>query len=190
MVVIKDNGSEAFVPCPAGNHAARVCEVIFLGTVHTEFKGVAKDVPQIKIGFEIPSELREDGLPFVVSTMPITASVNKKASFRKLVQGIVALTPETEKEFDSAQLMGKECLINVIHNAKKDDPTVVYANIVSASPLPKGMEVGPAVHPQVNFDVNTSPLEELLQLPEFIQKIVASTPEYATRIAAGEKAPF
>jgi hypothetical protein len=182
MVVIKDNGSEAFVPCPAGNHAARVCEVIFLGTVHTEFKGVAKDVPQIKIGFEIPSELREDGLPFIVSTMPITASVNKKASFRKLVQGIVQLTPETEKEFDSAQLMGKECLINVIHNPKKDDPTIIYANIVSASPLPKGMEVGAAVHSPVNFDVNTSPIEDIQKLPDFLQGIITSTPEFAARV--------
>lgn len=187
MVKIVDKGSEAFKPCPAGNHAARVCEVIFIGTVHSEYKGVAKDSPQIKIGFEIPSELRDDGLPFVVSTMPMTASVNKKASFRKLVQGIIALTPETEKEFDSDQLMGKKCLINVVHNPSKSDPNVIYANIVSASPLPKGMEVPKAITEQLSFDVNTSPLEDIDKLPEFVQKLVVSTPEYQARIAAGEK---
>lgn len=189
MVKVIDKGSEAFVPCPAGNHAARVCEVIFIGTVHTEFKGVAKDVPQIKVSFEVPTELKEDGTPYIISTMPITASINKKASFRKLVQGIVTLTPEMEKEFDSDMLIGKECLINVIHNVSKTDSNVVYANITGSSPLPKGMEVPPAITTPFTFDVNTSPLADIEKLPEFIQKLVVSTPEYQARIAAGEVAP-
>lgn len=189
MVKAYDKGGEDFKPCPPGNHAARVCEVVFLGTVHSEFKGVAKDSPQIRIGFEIPSELREDGLPFVVSTMPLTLSVNKKASFRKLAQGIVPFTPEMEKEFDADMLLGKTCLINVINSPKKTDPTVIYANITGASPLPKGMEVPPAVNPGFNYDVNTSPMSELEKLPEFIQRTITSTPEYKARIDAGEIPP-
>lgn len=189
-IPIKDNGSEAFKPCPAGTHAARVSEVIFIGTVHTEFKGVAKDVPQIKLSFEVPGELREDGKPFVVSTMPMTASINKKASFRKLVQGIVQLTPETEKEFDAEALIGQVCLINVVHNASKTDANQVYANIVSASPLPKGMEVPAPVNEQFVFNINTSPLSDIDKLPEFIKKLVVETPEYKARLAAGEQAPF
>lgn len=189
MVKVVDKGSEAFVPCPAGNHAARVCEVIFLGTVTTTFKGVTKENPQIKISFEIPAELREDGSPFIVSTMPLTCSINKKASFRKLVQGIIDLTPEMQKEFESDMLLGKTCLVNIVHNASKTDPTVVYANITGASPLPKGMEVAPAVNEPINFDVNTSPLSDIEKLPEFIQKLIISTPEYAGRIAAGEIPP-
>jgi hypothetical protein len=189
MVHAYDKGGDDFKPCPAGNHAARVCEVVFLGTVHSEFKGVAKDSPQIRIGFEIPAELREDGEPFVVSTMPITLSVNKKATFRKLAQGIVPFTPEMEKEFDSDMLLGATCLVNVIHKAKKDDANVIYANITGASPLPKGMEVGPAVNEPVNFDVNTSPLADIEKLPEFIQKLIISTPEFKARIDAGEIPP-
>ena len=189
MVHAYDKGGDDFKPCPAGNHAARVCEVVFLGTVHTEYKGVAKDQPQIRIGFEIPAELREDGEPFVVSTMPITLSVNKKATFRKLAQGIVPFTPEMEKEFDSDMLLGQTCLVNVIHKAKKDDANVVYANITGASPLPKGMEVGPAVNEPVNFDVNTSPLSDIEKLPEFIQKLIISTPEFKARVEAGEVPP-
>lgn len=189
MVHAYDKGGDDFKPCPAGNHAARVCEVVFLGTVHSEFKGVAKDSPQIRIGFEIPAELREDGEPFVVSTMPITLSVNKKATFRKLAQGIVPFTPEMEKDFDADMLLGATCLVNVIHKPKKDDPTIIYANITGASPLPKGMEVGPAVNTPINFDVNTSPLSDIETLPEFIQKLIISTPEFKARIEAGEIPP-
>ena len=189
MVHAYDKGGESFKPCPPGNHAARVCEIVFLGTVHSEFKGVAKDSPQIRISFEIPSELREDGQPFVVSTMPITLSVNKKASFRKLAQGIVTFTPEMEKDFDADMLLGKTCLINVINVPSKSDANVIYANITGASPLPKGMEVAAAVNPQKNFDINTSPLSEIDELPEFIAKAIMGTPEYLARIAAGETAP-
>ena len=185
MVHAYDKGGAEFTPCPAGNHAARVCEVVFLGTVHSEFKGVAKDSPQIKIGFEIPSELREDGLPFVVGTMPLTLSVNKKASFRKLAQGIVPFTPEMEKDFDADMLLGKTCLINVIHTVSKKDANVVYANITGASPLPKGMEVGPAVNEPLNFDVNTSSVDDFNKLPEFIQKTIATTPEWQARFGDG-----
>lgn len=185
MVKAYDKGGEDFKPCPPGNHAARVCEVVFLGTVHSEFKGVAKDSPQIRIGFEIPSELREDGTPFVVSTMPLTLSVNKKASFRKLAQGIVPFTPEMEKEFDADMLLGKTCLINVINSPKKTDPTVIYANITGASPLPKGMEVGEPVNVPFNFDVNTSSPDDFNKLPEFIQKTVALTPEWKARVGDG-----
>ena len=181
MVHAYDKGGDDFKPCPAGNHAARVFEVIFLGTVHSEFKGVAKDSPQIKVGFEIPGELREDGLPFTVGTMPLTLSVNKKASFRKLAQGIVPFTPEMEKDFDADMLLGKICLINVIHTVSKKDPNVTYANITGASPLPKGMEVGPAVNPPFNFDVNTSSAEDFGKLPEFIQKTIQGTPEWKAR---------
>lgn len=186
MVTAYDKGGEDFKPCPPGNHAARVCEIIFLGTVHSEFKGVAKDSPQIKIGFEIPSELREDGTPFVVSTMPITLSVNKKASFRKLAQGIVPFTPEMEKALDADMLMGKTCLINIINTPSKKDANVVYANITGASPLPKGMEVPAAINEPFNFDVNTTPLPQMDKIPEFVQNLIRTTPEYKARVAAGE----
>lgn len=189
-IIIKDKGGDAFKPCPAGTHAARVCEVVFIGTVHEEFKGVAKDVPQIKLSFEVPAELREDGKPFVVSTMPMTASINKKASFRKLVQGIVTLTPETEKEFDAMTLIGQTCLINVVHTPSKTDANTIYANIVSASPLPKGMKVPAPINEQFVFDINISPLGDIDKLPEFIQKKVKSTPEYLARIAGGEQPVF
>lgn len=184
MAIIKDGGGKAFAPCPAGNHAARVSEVVFMGTVHVEFKGVAKDVPQIKLAFEIPSELREDGQPFVVSTMPMTASTNKKASFRKLVLGI--LGEEPGNDFDSDKLIGKTCLINVIHNKSKTDPNITYANITGASPLPKGMEVGDPVNEPFSFDVNTSPLSDISKLPDFIAEKVRGTPEYKARVEAGE----
>src|SRR3990167_1656558 len=188
MVKVRDNGGEAFTPCPEGNHAARVCGVVYLGTVHTEFKGVEKDVEQIRLSFELPSELRDDGEPFVVSTMPMTSSTNKKASFRKLAIGILGREPGND--FESDELLGRTCLVNIVHTPSKTDANVVYANITGTSPLPKGMEVPEAITEAFNFDVNTSPMGDIDKLPEFIQKLVMSTPEYKARIDAGEEAPF
>ena len=188
MAIIKDGGGEGFAPCPSGNHAARVCEVVYIGTVTTDFQGVKTDKLQIRLGFEIPSELRDDGEPFVVSTFPMTASTNKKSAFRKLALGIMGSEPGND--FDSEQLMGKECLINVVHTASKKDANVVYANITGASPLPKGMTVGEAVVEPFSFDVNTSPLGDIEKLPEFLRDIIKSTPEFKSRIEAGEENPF
>lgn len=187
MVKVMDKGAESFTPCPEGNHAARVCEVVFLGTVHEEYKGVAKDSPKIRLSFEIPGELREDGQPFVVSTFPITASTNKKAGFRKLCLGILGREPGND--FDSDELLGKTCLVNVVHTPSKTDANVVYANIAGTSPLPKGMEVPDAVVEPFSFDVNTSSLgSDMEKLPEFIVEKIKSTPEYAARIADSEEA--
>lgn len=188
MAIIKDKGGEAFAPCPEGNHAARVCGVVYLGTVRTEFEGKEKDVEQIRLSFEIPGELREDGEPFVVNTMPITASTNKKANFRNLAIGILGREPG--KEFDSSELMGKTCLVNIIHKPSKKDANNLYANITGTSPLPKGMEVPEAINEPFVFDVNTSPLGDIEKLPKFIQELVMSTLEFKARIDAGEEVPF
>src|SRR3990167_11213651 len=177
---IKDAGAEAFALCPEGNHAARVCGVVYLGTVTTTFNNVEKDVAQIRLSFEIPEELRDDGQPFVVSTMPITASTNKKAAFNKLCLGILGHAPGNDFDYD--ELVGKTCLVNIVHKASKKDENVMYVNITGTSPLPKGMEVPEAITEMFNFDVNTSPMGDIDKLPEFIQKLVMSTPEFKARI--------
>jgi hypothetical protein len=179
MVKIIDKGGEAFTPCPAGNHAARVCEVVFIGTVTDTFKGVTKETPQIRISFEIPSELRDDGKPYVVSTWPMTASTNKKAKFYTWCLGITGEKPG--KDFESDTLLGQMCLVNVIHKADKNDANVLYADITGASPLPKGMEVPAAINAPLNFDVNTSSKEDFDNLPEFLRKKIELTPEWKAR---------
>jgi hypothetical protein len=173
-----DKGSD-YTPCPPGNHVGRVYQVLFLGTVPTEFKGVKSDKPMVRIGFELPNELMDDGRPFTIATMPIPASMNKKANFLKLVRGIVALTPETEKEFDVESLIGATCLVNVIHKEGKESN--VYANITGCSPLPKGTVVPDAVNEPFLFDVTTSPLELLDNMADFIVDQVKLTPEYRAR---------
>ena len=177
MINIVDKGGD-FEVCPEGNFVGRVTEVIFLGTVSEEYKGVTKSSPKIKIGFEL-SKLMEDGRPFVMSTFPITASMNKKASFRKLVQGIMPLTPDMEKAFDAEQLIGKTTLVNVFHKAGKDG--AVFANIAGCSPVPEGMPIPAAVNTPFIFDVTTSPLEHLEKLPDFTREMIVKTPEYKLR---------
>ena|SRR3990167_2711606 len=185
---IKDAGAEAFALCPEGNHAAIVCGVVYLGTVTETYNGAEKDVEQIRLSFEIPAELRDDGAPFVVSTMPITASTNKKAKFRALCLGILGREPGNDFDYD--ELLGKTCLVNIVHKPSKKDENVMYANITGTSPLPKGMEVPEAITEAFSFDINESPLGEIDKLPDFVQKKVMSTLEFKARIDAGEEAPF
>jgi len=181
MKTITDKGGD-YEQVPEGNHIGRVHEVIFLGTVSEEYKGVTKATPKIRIGFELAKKM-EDGRPFTISTFPITASMNSKAKFRKLVQGIVKLTSETEKEFDPETLIGKECLVNVIHNqGKGDNSDKTYENVAGCSPLPEGTTTPELVNEAFVFDINSSPLEDLERIPEFVRNQILGTPEYLERV--------
>ena len=45
------------------------------------------------------------------------------------------------KSFDITVLVGKVCMVNIIHKPSASDPTKIYANIGSVSSVPKGMVV-------------------------------------------------
>jgi len=184
-IPVQDKGGE-FEVCPAGNFAGHVSSVIYLGTVKEEYQGVVSEKPQIRLAFELNKKTKE-GRPFTLSTFSMTASMNKKAGFRKLAQGIVTLTPETEKNFDAENLIGKPTMVNVIHKPGKDG--AVFANIAGCSPIPEGMPVTePTIEPFV-FNIITSPLADIGKLSDKLQEVVRTTPEYASRIKAGETDP-
>jgi hypothetical protein len=71
-----------------------------------------------------------------------TASLSEKANLRPFLEGWrgKAFTPEELRGFDPAQVAGVPAYINVIHEpGQKNGKAVVYANIASIMPLPKGM---------------------------------------------------
>ena len=76
-------------------------------------------------------------------------------------------------------------MLNVVHNESNGN---TYANIQNASPLARGMEAPAIVNTPRILDVNSIDFEDLDKLPEFIQKKMKSSEEYATRVgtSAGE----
>jgi hypothetical protein len=126
--VVKAKGNN-FSPPPAGSHVARVDQVLDLGLQKNPFKGTEER--KVKIRFELPNELMSDGKPHVVSKF-LTVSLHEKASLRKVIKGILGrdLTKKEDDEgYDIFQILGKSCLVTLIHKAGKDNS--VNANIDS-----------------------------------------------------------
>jgi hypothetical protein len=185
-----------YEPVPAGNHIARLYQIIHIGTNSFEYAGEMKKSDKVRLTFELCNEKKvfkegEDAKPFSVSR-EFGLTMGRKSILRPFVEGYrgTALDDEEAYAFDLEELIGRPCMLTVIHAVKGDN---TYANILSASPLPKGIEAPDQVNPSVTIDVDTSPLEQIEALPDFIKDKMKSSEEYQGRLqfeaALGDQAP-
>lgn len=142
---VKSGGN--FEPVPAGNHLAHLYQIIHIGTRPDEYQGQPRDSDKLRLTFELTDERKEfkegEGeKPFSIS-QEYTFSMGEKANLRKTVEGLLgtALQDDEAAAFELEDLLGKPCLLNVVHAEAQNGKT--YARIKGASPLPKGMTAAP-----------------------------------------------
>ncbi len=165
---------------PVGNHIARCYQIIDLGTQDNPRYGNTQH--KARISWELGEELHDFGKgkePFSVN-MTVNFFISRTSNFMKLLEGWKGGTfTDAELEtFDMKRLLGKPCMVNVVH-ASRDDAT--YANVASVSPIPaKWKDRVPAAHNKpLFFDVDMGPNSaEFKALPEFLQKIIAKCEEW------------
>jgi hypothetical protein len=115
---------------PAGNHVARLYQIIHIGTVPTTWQGQEKMTDKIRLTFELCNEVKafkegDEPKPFSVSR-EFTYSFGQKAALHAFVEGMTG-TKILDKEWpDLEALLGDACLLNVVHESKGDN---TYANI-------------------------------------------------------------
>jgi hypothetical protein len=56
-------------------------------------------------------------------------------------------TEDEAKAFDITKLLGKPCMLNIIHKPGKADPSKVYEQIAGVTSVPKGFDVPAQVNP-------------------------------------------
>lgn len=174
---------EDFDPTPAGNHVARVYQIVHIGTIPETYMGEEKEMNKVRISFELPNETHvfkeENGeQPYVIS-QEYTLSMGEKANLRKLVEGIIGqgFLEVDAQSFEVTELLGRACMLNVIHRKSKTSGRV-YAQIASASPLPKGMEAPAPVNTPVILDYDNWNEEVFKALPDFLKDKIRSSREY------------
>ena len=155
---------------PAGNHVARCYSVVDMGIQEVHWKGVAKQQHKIRIAWELPNELMEDGRPFSISRK-YTLSLNEASN---LYQDLVAwrgkaFTSEELEGFDVFAVLGAPAMINIVHNPSEDGSRM-YANVGSVAPLVKGLECPPLVNDLVKFSLEEYSQEVFDALPDWMQK--------------------
>lgn len=168
----KANSGGDFPKAPVGTHVARCYQVIDLGHQKITWNGTEKWQPKVMLSWELPNAKMDDGRPFSVSSR-YTLSLAETSQLRPLLESWrgQAFTEEETKGFDIKNVLGKYCLLGVVHNAK-DGKT--YTNVSAALKIPKGMDKPAPVNPDLYFNLDTDPVEKL---PEWIQNIVKKSKE-------------
>jgi hypothetical protein len=186
---VTDDGGGDFKDVEPGTHPARCVRIIDLGTQHGEYEGKATVRKQILISWELPTELMDDGRPFMVSKF-YTASLGEKANLRKDLEAWRgrAFTDEERAGFDVKSILGVASMLSVV--AK---PTGKGVKVGSVMKLPKGMELPPATNPLVSFDIDDWSEVVFVGLSDGIKKIIMASDEYKARtgeVVTADGAPW
>ena len=176
-----------FMPPPAGTHVAVCYRVIDIGTQKVEWQGQTKFQRKIMLSWELTDEKMEDGQPFSVHQR-YTLSSHEKALLRHHLeawrgQAFTDAEFGPEGTFDIKNLLGKACLLGLVHQVKEGK---TYANIASIMKLPKGQKAPAPINAPVYFSLDEFEPRVFDALSEGLRKIIALSPEYAeaTKIAS------
>ena len=178
------NGNTQRELIPSGNYIARCYKMIEIGTVEEVINGDKKIMHKVRIGWELPTELRifseEKGEQPLVIDKEYTLSMAEKSNLRKDLKSWRGkdFTEEQAKSFDITVLVGVPCMINIIHKPSKKDPSRVYEEIAGITPMPKGVNCPEQVNR--NFILSYDSFDEELfnMLPDFIKNKMMTSVEY------------
>lgn len=177
----KSNGKD-FKLVPAGTHMARCYQFIHLGHVPNTFPGATTStVNKIRLTWELPDEkavfnAEKGEQPFVMS-QEYTLSMNEKANLRKMIESLFGqkLSDEEAENFDTELLVGKPCLLTIVHTVKGDK---TYTNVQNVTSLPKGMPVPEQINKSSIITWENMSTEEFNNLPPFLQDKMKQAAEY------------
>lgn len=169
---------------PSGNYVARCYSMIEIGTVKESFQGDEKTLHKVRIGWELPTELKvfneEKGEQPCVISKEYTLSMNEKATLRKMLASWRGkdFTEAEAKSFDITKLLGVACMLNIIEKPGTKDPSVVYNEIASVSPMIKGMQCPAQVNPTFVISYDNFDFEKYESLPDFIKDKMKTSEEF------------
>lgn len=188
MARVTETGGREFKLLPAGSHAAVCTMVAHLGLQNGAYMGKPKLQPKVYLRFQIPAERVEwekDGVkhegPMSIGKT-YTESLSEKANLRKDLESwrSRAFTAEELKGFELFNILGKPCMLSVVHDAGDDGKTRAYIQSVSA--MPKGMLAPKHEGDLLKYDADNRVDHD--KLPEWVRQKIAEQVKPATNGAA------
>jgi hypothetical protein len=182
MIKATNKGGSNYEPIAAGTYAARCYQMIHIGTAEENILGQVKKLNKVRITWELPTETKvfkeENGEQPHVISKEFTLSMNEKATLRKFLEGWrgKAFTEKEAESFDITVLLGKPCMLSIIHKQAKNGNT--YAEISSVSSVPKGMNVPEQINPSKELNYDKFDWELFETLPDFIKDKMKQTDEF------------
>lgn len=172
-------GGGDFELAPAGNHPAVLVGIIDLGTQEQRYGNEIERAHKVMLVWELTTEKKSDGGNFIVAR-DYTLSFNSKANLRLMVEKWRGAQFKDDEGFDISKLLGKPCLLSVVHgksNSGKD-----FAKVDGATAVPKGMSVPSATKPTICWEMG-NPLDEVPPWVPFyygkeVKKVIAASEEF------------
>jgi hypothetical protein len=174
------------VIAPAGAHLARCYSLVDLGTHTTDGKYGKKTNRKLRFSWELPEakhvfDEKRGPEPFAVHYI-LNFTAGPKSSLIKMLTSWRGkpFKPEELEDFDLKKVLGKACMITVMHT----DPDVngnVYANVDNVSPVPsRWREQMPSpINRQVYYEVEQGKNATFDSFPEWLQKLIGDCEEWA-----------
>lgn len=182
MILAEQNESTQKELVPSGNHVARCYSMVEMGTITSEYMGEEKSLKKVRVTWELPFKKKvfkqENGeQPYSISK-EYTLSMYEKANLRKDLESWrgQGFTEDQAKSFDISKLLGKPCMINVIHKDSKKGNK--YAQVSSITPIPDGMTCPAQINPTFELSYSDWSDDKFNSLPEWIRKEMETTPEF------------
>lgn len=172
--------SKDFKQLEPGTYAA-VCDmVVNIGVQQFEFQDEVKNIEQLYLRFEIPSERleytdkegHEQNKPMVIGTI-LTNSLHEKAKLRHFLDSWrgKAFTESELQQFDLSTILGKSCILTVVKRTGNNGKT--YANIAGIGRLMKGVAEPKAENTLIGYHPEFQREQESL-LPQWIKEKIAA----------------
>ena len=191
LKVSKSSGA-GFDPVPEGSHIAICVGLYDIGVQKVEYKVELKETPKLIVSCELPDVTMQggdhEGEPRLISKT-YTASLSDRATLKADLESWRgrAFTDEELEEFDLANVLGKACMLQIIHNQNGGK---TYANIKTITPVDKGVPVPQPYNPLKAFDMDApSWLWELDNggLPDWIVNKIKESETYKSNIQQAEQ---
>lgn len=178
---------------PAGNYIARCYQMIEIGTVNEVVMGKPVTAKKVRIGWELPTELKvfkeENGEQPLVISKEYTLSMNEKANLRKDLKSWRGrdFSEDEARCFDITKLLGVPCMLNIIHKPKASDPTAIYEQISGITGVPKGFQVPLAINKLFVLSYDAFDRVAFDSLPDFIKTKMQGSTEYVSMMNPNHK---
>uniref|UniRef100_A0A6H2A314 Uncharacterized protein n=1 Tax=viral metagenome TaxID=1070528 RepID=A0A6H2A314_9ZZZZ len=179
-IIAKNKGNYELVP--AGTFPARCYSMIHIGTIQESFQGKITELNKVRIAWELPTEKKEfvpsEGeKPYSIGK-EYTLSMNEKSNLRKMLESWrgKGFTVDEAASFDITVLLGKPCLLSIIHKTSKTGNE--YADISSITTLPKGMECPKQIYESFEFSLVNFDEDKFNTLPDWLKDKIKLSKEF------------
>lgn len=190
---ISDTTKE-FKIAPAGNHLARLYSCIDLGHQSVDWKGETKIMHKVALTWELHGEdengeklQTEDGKPLIV-TKRYTVSLGDQATLRKDLESWSGkkMTAEDRKNFDLKNLLGKFCMLSVVHS---EDGKFANVSTISAVPSALRNSLPNGNNPIVHFWLQEFDQAKYDALPKYYKEKITESSEWRGQQEREKNAP-